>query len=44
MQNGLAKRILDGDVGGGDRVQVDYRDDEFVFEKTYSEVEDIPAV
>ncbi|MHC5009461.1 MAG: ATP-dependent chaperone ClpB [Planctomycetota bacterium] len=39
IQNGLARRILEGEIGTGDRVRVDYRNDDWRFEKQASEVQ-----
>ena len=36
IQNGLARRILEGEIGMGDTVRIDVTDDDFVFEKTAS--------
>ncbi len=42
IQNGLAKRMLDGDVGMGDVVEVDYDAGAFSFRKAVSEVTGMP--
>ncbi len=43
IQNGLAKRILDGEIGLGDTVRVDVAGDDLVFEKTVSETTGLPT-
>ncbi len=37
IQNGIARRLLGGEIGAGDTVKIDWLDDEFVFAKVGDE-------